>query len=88
MILAYALRTHDDVGLQTVGAYVESFRGTVYDCFNGTNVGLPHFVGPSMRMADFDAKVSAFITNITSCHDALHLLLQYFAPSGAEGSPE
>ncbi len=40
---------------------------------NGTNVGLPHLVGSSMRVADVAAEMSTLTTNITFCHDSTSL---------------
>jgi hypothetical protein len=42
----------------------------------GFYIGFPHFVGPSMRMADFVPKMHTFSTNTALCHHctSLHIL--------------
>ncbi len=39
------------------------------------NVGIPNSVGPSMRMADAVAEVSALTAYITLCHDETSLFM-------------
>ena len=58
---------------QTCSTYVDSFSSTVHISFNGLDVGFPHFVGSSMRMAHIASEMSAFFTNCTLCHGK-HLL--------------
>ena len=39
-----------------------------FGSFNGFDVGFPHFIGSSMRMAHIASEMSAFFTNCTLCH--------------------
>ena len=58
---------------------MKSFVSTVFqDTANTLHIWLPHFVGPSIGMADFFSKKHAFSANIALCHPS-HLLAMIFA---------
>lgn len=65
-------------GTQATCAYINGLRSTIYDCFYFSNVGLPHSVGSSVRVADLNSERNALAADFTFCHFK-HLLqsLQY-----------
>ena len=68
------LRTSNDVRLQAVRTYMKSLGRAVNNRLHGADIGLPHFVGSSMRVAYLNAEVYSFFADIAFCHNALHLL--------------
>ena len=68
------LRTCNDIRLQAVRTYMKSLGRTVNNRLHGADIGLPHFVGSSMRVAYLNAEVYSFFADIAFCHNALHLL--------------
>lgn len=52
---------------------MNSLYGSVVVYLYLFNVGFPHFIGSSMRMAHITTEMSAFSTHCTFCHDQ-HLL--------------
>ena len=67
------LRTSNDVRLQAVRTYMKSLGRAVNNRLHGADIGLPHFVGSSMRVAYLNAEVYSFFADIAFCH-VLHLL--------------
>jgi hypothetical protein len=55
------------------GTNIDRLGGTVYDCLDFSNVGLPRLVGSSVGVGNLDAKGHALAANITLCHEK-HLL--------------
>lgn len=63
-------------GLKAGSADMQGNGGTVNDCLDGADVGLPHLVGSSVRMAYGITEMNAFLTNITLCHDNTSIIFQ------------
>ncbi len=63
------LCTFNFSGTQASGAYINPFVGAILkNALHTLDIGLPHFVGSSMRMAHLDSKMSPFSTNRTFSH--------------------
>ena len=58
---------------QTTGAGVNPARGSVYQCPDTLNIGLPHPVRTPVGVRNFYAKRNTFAANITFSH-FVHLL--------------
>ena len=63
------LGSFDFVRSKAGSANIDSLGSTVNVAFHSFDVGLPHSVGSSMRMADIITKMSAFSTNTAFCHE-------------------
>src|SRR5699024_1628977 len=73
----FSLSTFHSAGFQARSTNVHLFRCSVYLNSYRFDVGFPHFVCSSMRMAHIVSEMSAFFTNCTLCHDRSHLLKHY-----------
>ena len=64
------LCTSNLVRLQASCTYMKCLRSPINDRLYSTNIGLPHFVRSSMRVAHTITEVYAFLTDVTFCHDS------------------
>lgn len=69
----FSLSTFHSAGFQARSTNVHLFRCSVYLNSYRFDVGFPHFVCSSMRMAHIVSEMSAFFTNCTLCHDRTSL---------------
>ena len=63
-----ALRALYLAGTQAAGTDIDVGGGTVHDCLNSTNVGLPGTVGTDVGMGDLDAEGNALVADFTLSH--------------------
>ena len=80
----FVLRSFHFVGLQALGTDIKSFRGAVHLTSHRFDVGLPHMIGSSMRMAHIVSVVSAFSAYCAFCHDLNLLISSNFSPLTAD----
>ena len=59
---------------EAASASVNVLRGTVNDGLHALDVGLPHTVAPTMRMAHLDAEGHALVAELTLSHAGTLLL--------------
>ena len=58
----------DLTAAQAAGARINVLRGTVDDGLDALDVGLPHAVGTTMRVAHLDTEGNALVTELTLRH--------------------
>ena len=58
----------DLAAAQAAGARINVLRGTVDDGLDALDVGLPHTVGTTMRVAHLDTEGNALVTELTLRH--------------------
>ena len=74
----------DLTGLETLRTYICMTRRSIDLNSDPSDIGLPHSVGSSMRMAHIVSVVSAFSAYCAFCHDLNLLISSNFSPLTAD----